>query len=107
MATVAAKINIANWFEIPVKDLERATTFYEKVFDVKLIPEEMSGIKMEMFPFEQGAAGAAGALIKGKTYEPSHAGTGAGSCCPEHLSDSTGSLGSTRTPKATGWRSIP
>jgi predicted enzyme related to lactoylglutathione lyase len=75
MATVAAKINIANWFEIPVKDLERATTFYEKVFDVKLIPEEMSGIKMEMFPFEQGAAGAAGALIKGKTYEPSHAGT--------------------------------
>jgi len=75
MATVAAKSNIANWFEIPVKDLERAAKFYEKVFDVKLTPEEMGGMNMAMFPFEMEARGAAGALIKGKTYEPSHAGT--------------------------------
>lgn len=75
MATVAAKINLANWFEIPVKDLERAVKFYEKVFDVKLSPEEMGGMKMALFPFTQDAPGAAGALIKGESYEPSHAGT--------------------------------
>jgi predicted enzyme related to lactoylglutathione lyase len=75
MAAVAAKINIANWFEIPVKDLERATAFYEKVFEVKLTPEEMGGMKMAMFPFTQDAPGAPGALIKGGSYEPSHAGT--------------------------------
>lgn len=75
MATVAAKLNIANWFEIPVKDLERAIPFYEKVFDVKLTPEEMSGLKMALFPYTQDVPGAAGALIKGKSYEPSHAGT--------------------------------
>ena len=75
MATVAAKINIANWFEIPVKDLDRATRFYEKVFDVKLTPEEMAGMKMAFFPFDQDARGAAGALTKAESYEPSHAGT--------------------------------
>ena len=74
MATVSVKTNIANWFEIPVKDLERAITFYEKAFDVKLSPEEMSGLKMALFPYTQDAPGAAGALIKGGTYEPSHAG---------------------------------
>jgi predicted enzyme related to lactoylglutathione lyase len=75
MATVAAKTNIANWFEISVTDLERAIKFYEKVFDVKLTSEEMGGMKLAMFPFEQDARGAAGALIKGASYEPSHAGT--------------------------------
>lgn len=75
MATVAVKNHVANWFEIPVKDLDRAVTFYEKVFDVQLSREDMAGMKMAMFPFTQDAPGAAGALIKGKSYEPSHAGT--------------------------------
>ena len=75
MATVAVKTHIANWFEIPVKDLDRAIEFYEKVFDVKLFPEEMGGMKMALFPYTQDAPGAAGSLIRGKSYEPSHAGT--------------------------------
>ena len=75
MATVAVKTHIANWFEVPVKDLDRAVKFYEKVFDVKLSSEEMGGMKMALFPFTQDAPGAAGALIKGESYEPSHAGT--------------------------------
>ena len=74
MATVATKTNVANWFEIPVKDLERAARFYEKLFDVKLVREEMAGMKLAMFPFTQDAPGAAGALIQGRSYEPSHAG---------------------------------
>ena len=75
MATIAKKINMANWFEIPVRDLQRAAKFYEKVFDAKLSPEEMGGMKMALFPFSQDSPGAAGALIKGESYEPSHAGT--------------------------------
>lgn len=75
MATVAAKTNLANWFEIPVKDLERAGKFYETVFDVKLSPAEVAGLRLAMFPFTEGAPGAAGSLIKGPSYEPSHAGT--------------------------------
>ena len=70
-----AGTHIANWFEIPVKDLDRAIKFYEKVFDVKLSPEEMGGMKMALFPYTQDAPGAAGSLIRGKSYEPSHAGT--------------------------------
>ena len=75
MATVAIKTHIANWFEIPVKDLDRAIKFYEKVFDVKLSREDMGGMKMAMFPFTQNAPGAAGTLVQGESYEPSHAGS--------------------------------
>jgi predicted enzyme related to lactoylglutathione lyase len=75
MATVAKKTHIANWFEIPVKDMGRARKFYEKVFDVELSLEEMGGMKLAMFPFTEDAPGAAGALLQGPSYEPSHAGT--------------------------------
>ena len=75
MATVAVKTHVVNWFEIPVKDLERAKKFYEKVFDVELTTEEMGGIKLAMFPFTKDAPGSAGALVKGDSYEPSLAGT--------------------------------
>jgi len=56
-------------------DLERAAKFYEKVFDVKLTREDMGGMKLAMFPFVQGTPGVAGALVKGETYKPSHAGS--------------------------------
>lgn len=75
MATVQSITHVVNWFEIPVKDLGRAVTFYEKVFEVKLSTEEMAGVKMAMFPFMQGAPGAAGSLVQGASYEPSHSGT--------------------------------
>ena len=39
-----------------------------------LSPEEMGSMKMALFPFTQDAREAAGALIKGASYEPSHAG---------------------------------
>ena len=75
MATVAVKTNPVIWFEIPVKDTGRARTFYEKVFGLELTPEEMGPYMMTFFPWTEGAPGAAGTLIKGETYEPSHAGT--------------------------------
>ncbi|HTR45312.1 MAG TPA: VOC family protein [Thermodesulfovibrionales bacterium] len=75
MATVATKINPVNWFEIPVRDLGRARKFYETVFGLELNPEEMGPYSMTFFPWTEGAPGAAGALIKGETYEPSRSGT--------------------------------
>jgi predicted enzyme related to lactoylglutathione lyase len=58
-----------------VLDLDRARKFYEKVFGYTLTSEEVSGYSMAFFPMEQGVPGAAGTLIKGETYTPSHAGT--------------------------------
>lgn len=76
MDTLATKkTNIANWFEIPVKNMKRATAFYEQVFDVKLAAEEMGGMKMAMFPMDQNSFGAAGALMQHESAVPSHAGT--------------------------------
>jgi uncharacterized protein len=75
MSTVTTKINPVLWFEIPAKDLGWAKKFYEKVFDKELALEEMGPYKMAFFPMENGAPGAAGSIIQGETYEPSHAGT--------------------------------
>jgi len=74
MATVAIKTNPVNWFEIPVRDIGRARRFYEAVFGLELTPEEMGPYKMTFFPWTEDAPGAAGTLIMGETYEPSHAG---------------------------------
>ena len=67
--------NPVNWFMIPVKDLERAKKFYEAVIDDELARSEMGHMKMAWFPMNKGAPGAAGALVKGEGYVPSHAGT--------------------------------
>ncbi len=75
MAAVAVKTNVADWFEIPVRDMDRAIKFYGKVFDVKLSAEEMAGMNLALFPSAKDAPGAAGALTKGPTYEPSRAGS--------------------------------
>jgi len=74
MATVTVKTNPVNWFEIPVRDLGRARTFYEKVFDKTLTQENMEEMDIAFFPMEQGTPGAGGMLVKGKAYEPSRTG---------------------------------
>ncbi len=64
-----------NWFMIPVKDLERAKKFYEAVIDDEMTRSEMGQLKMAWFPMASSSPGAAGALVKGEGYVPSHAGT--------------------------------
>jgi predicted enzyme related to lactoylglutathione lyase len=75
MATVSVKTNPVIWFEIPVKDIERAGKFYEKVLGHQFTPEQMDEFTMAFFPMAENVPGAAGTLIKGETYEPSHSGT--------------------------------
>lgn len=72
---MTAQRNPVNWFEIPVKDLNRAKAFYEHVLGLSLSVTNMEGSEMAWFPMSQGAAGASGTLIKSEGYEPSHSGS--------------------------------
>jgi len=72
---MSPQANPVNWFEIPVTDLSRAKTFYESAFGIEIAENEMGGSKMGWFPMEKDAAGAAGTLIEGDGYVPSHHGT--------------------------------
>ncbi len=66
-------VNPVVWFEIYVNDLDRAKSFYEKVFKTKLSeignPEE-DGLKMLAFPGDMETKGkASGALVHVKGME--------------------------------------
>ena len=63
------------WFEIPVNDMDRAKTFYEKTFDIEISIHEMGPALMGWFPRDPTGPGASGTLLKGDTYTPSHEGT--------------------------------
>jgi uncharacterized protein len=54
------------WFEIYVKDMERAKRFYETVFQTKLekLPSAVAGLEMWQFPSTMNGAGASGVLAK-------------------------------------------
>jgi len=62
--------NPVGWFEIYVRDLARASKFYESVLQVKLQPTENSPVSMSTFPMEQEAPGAPGALVHMTGFEP-------------------------------------
>ena len=52
-----------NWFEIPVTDINRAKTFYEKLLDITLNSFEIpNGPQMALFP-HAGENGPGGALV--------------------------------------------
>lgn len=64
--------NLVGWFEIPANDIERASTFYETLFDLTLTQMDLGELKMATFPFLEGGYGAGGALVKHKEhYTPS------------------------------------
>jgi predicted enzyme related to lactoylglutathione lyase len=61
-----------NWFEIPVRDMDRAQRFYEALFDAPLRREEMGGQTLAVFGYEEPGTG--GCLIAGQ-LQPSADGT--------------------------------
>ena len=65
-----------NWFEIPVKDINRAAKFYSAVFGINMHKEEMSGYKMAIFPGSDHPEDCTvhGALVESQGYEPSDKG---------------------------------
>ena len=62
------------WIEIPVTNMKRAITFYEKVFDITIKPVDFGGFKMGWFPYTENKPGATGTLIQQETYVPSEKG---------------------------------
>jgi hypothetical protein len=72
---MAEKMNPVNWFEIPVRDLERAKKFYEGVFGLELSLNKVGPLKMAWFPMTQDAPGASGSLVQAEGYVPSQTGT--------------------------------
>lgn len=62
--------NPVGYFEIPVLDLDRATTFYEAAFGEALERSEIDGHPMAFFPFDPDAPGITGALAQGDSYAP-------------------------------------
>jgi uncharacterized protein len=62
------------YFEIPVKNMERAVEFYSKTFEVTFDRQSIDGNDMALFPYQPGGEGATGALAKGDSYKPSRNG---------------------------------
>ena len=68
------KANMVGWFEIPVKDMERAKKFYELVFGISIKVVDMGNLTMGWFPFAEDpeARGSGGSLVKNdEFYKPS------------------------------------
>lgn len=62
--------NAICWFDIPVKDLETCTKFYEKVMGVSLARLDEHGFKMSMFPHQENSDNVAGCLFEDKNAVP-------------------------------------
>ncbi len=63
------------WFEIPVTDMARASTFYTTVLGKTLTKyDDMPGMEMMMFPWKEGAPFAGGSLVKSANSKPSREG---------------------------------
>ena len=58
-----------NWFEIPVKSMDRAQAFYETLLAAKLHRENMGEQTMAVFPYDDNAVG--GCLLAAAGVEPS------------------------------------
>jgi predicted enzyme related to lactoylglutathione lyase len=69
--------NPIRWFEIYVKDMDRAKKFYESVFEVKLerLSSPDSELEMWSFPSDPEESGCSGALVRMKGAEPHGFGT--------------------------------
>lgn len=55
--------NAISWFEIPTVDLDRATKFYEAIFNISLFPMDTPNLKMRLFPIDDPATGIGGAIV--------------------------------------------
>ncbi len=68
--------NAINWFDIPVKDFQRAKTFYEAILgsEMETFSMEEIGMTMAFFPADY-ENGIGGGIAFGPGYEPSDKGT--------------------------------
>jgi uncharacterized protein len=53
----APAVTAVTWFEIPVRDPQRARRFYEAVLDAPLQEREMDGQRIVVFPYQRPGVG--------------------------------------------------
>ena len=68
-----AQHNALNWFEIPVRDLDRAQAFYATLLGAPLRREQMGEQTLAVFTYEEPGVG--GCLLAGSPAQPSPQGT--------------------------------
>ena len=68
-------VHAISWFEIPVKDFNRAKTFYETILDTTMQPMEAMGMKSAFFPADLEKGDIGGCIIEGQGYEPANKGS--------------------------------
>ena len=59
-----APTHALNWFEIPVRDMDRAQAFYETLLAAPLRREQMGPQTLAVFPYDE--TGVGGCLLAGK-----------------------------------------
>lgn len=96
--------HVLDWFEIPVRDLDRAQRFYETLLATTLRREEVAGSALAVFPYAE--AGVSGCLLAGPgAPAPSVAGTlvylNAGPALDTTLARVEAAGGRITTPKTT------
>lgn len=69
-AQTEKKSNPVVYFEIPVRDIDRAISFYKAVFNFNFDKESIDNNEMALFPFDEKSSGISGALAKGEIYKP-------------------------------------
>jgi len=68
--------NVVSWFEIPVRNMDRAVKFYETVFGFRLNRQLLGALEMAWFPWVDNATGSSGSLVcHEQHYTPSENGT--------------------------------
>jgi len=66
--------NAISWFEIPVKNFERAKSFYTTVLDTKITDAPMPDMKYGMFAYDDDNNGVGGGIVEMEGYTPSKEG---------------------------------
>ncbi|MBK8883930.1 MAG: VOC family protein [Bacteroidales bacterium] len=66
--------NALNWFEIPVKNFNKAKKFYETILGSEMQTMEAMGMKTAFFPADM-ENGIGGCIVEGQGYEPSNKGS--------------------------------
>ncbi len=62
--------NAINWFEIPVKDFDRAKTFYSALFGTEVQEMPHPTFRYGMLPCDM-EKGVGGGIVQGEGFEPS------------------------------------
>ncbi|MDA9316879.1 VOC family protein [Polaribacter sp.] len=65
-------VNLVNWFDIHVSNLNKAKTFYETVFDIKLTDFPVEFGKQSGFPFDSKGLNITGALVETEGFVASN-----------------------------------